>query len=231
MIRLKYLTLSACALFVLGVVGCGSDNNSAGGGGSGGAAGRGGSTGEAGSAAGTTGTAGAAGSAVAGSGGGATAGTGGAAGGSAGHGGSAGGTAGAAAGHGGSAGGHAGAGGAGGNAAACRLNDACTPGETCVNVCTRGLRVECACPASGQYLCSTVNCPRMDAGTPDASTDGGMIVCAAGTSTGDPCDPRTDETCDTMCSATNHTNRTCLCAPINNNRGQWACSVLNACTP
>ena len=91
--------------------------------------------------------------------------------------------------------------------------------------------MECACPASGQYLCSTVACPAPDAGAPDASTDGGMAVCMPGTTSGDTCDPRTDDVCDTTCSTTSHMNRTCLCAPISGNRGQWACTALNACTP
>jgi hypothetical protein len=105
----------------------------------------------------------------------------------------------------------------------------CTAGETCQGTCnTRGLRLECACPVSGQYLCATVMCPS----TTDGGTDGGTPTCDPGTSTGDNCNPNTDEVCETTCSATTMMNRTCLCAPTGGgNRGQWACTALNQCTP
>lgn len=112
----------------------------------------------------------------------------------------------------------------------CRAMEQCTTGETCQGTCnTRGLRLECACPASGQFLCATVMCPS----TTDGGTDGGTPTCDPGTSTGDNCNPNTDEICDTTCSATTRMNRTCLCAPTGggNNRGQWACTALNMCTP
>jgi hypothetical protein len=112
--------------------------------------------------------------------------------------------------------------------------DPCTAGDTCEGTCSaRGLQLQCACPASGQYLCASVRCT-VDAGTGGAGgADGGTPTCAAGTSTGDNCDPRTDDVCDTNCSAATMMNRTCLCAPTNNagTRGQWACTALNSCTP
>src|SRR5437764_1278264 len=78
MTRLKYLTLSACTLFVIGVVGCGSDNNNAGtgNGGHGGTTGAAGHGGTGGGNAGTGGGAAGTGGGAAGTGGGA-AGTGG----------------------------------------------------------------------------------------------------------------------------------------------------------
>jgi hypothetical protein len=250
MTRLTYLAASTCTLFALGLIGCGG-GGSGGTGGSGQAgttqvgghvgSGGGGTSGGAGqSAGGAGGTAGGAGTAGATAGAGGKAGTGGGAagtlgsGGSAGHpaGGNGGHPAGGAGGRGtGGGGGAAGHGGAGGAAFMCRAMEACTPGETCEGACNRtGLRIECACLISGQLACQTGMCPMPDAGTPDASTDGGTPTCAAGTSTGDTCDTRTDDLCETTCSATSHMNRTCLCSG-NGNRGQWACTALRACTP
>ena len=61
----------------------------------------------------------------------------------------------------------------------CRAGDQCTAGDTCQGTCNgRGLQLECACPASGMYLCQTVMC---QTGT-DGGTDGGFPTCPAGTS-------------------------------------------------
>ena len=111
----------------------------------------------------------------------------------------------------------------------CEAMETCTLGQTCEGTCNRqGLRLECACPASGQLLCTTTRCP-VDAGT---GTDGGTPTCPTGTSTGDTCNTSNDEVCNTTCSATSMMNRTCLCAPTGSGtRGQWACTALMDCTP
>ena len=155
--------------------------------------------------------------------------------GNAGTGGGSAGTGGGAAGRGGAGGGTAGRGGAGGTGAGgtgglmCQAMETCTPGATCEGTCNRqGLRLECACPTSGQLLCTTTRCP-VDAGT---GTDGGTPTCPTGTSTGDNCNTSDDEVCNTTCSATSMMNRTCLCAPTGSGtRGQWACTTLMDCTP
>jgi len=215
--------------------------------------GSGGDTGGTGATAGTGGGAAGTGGGAAGTGGGA-AGTGGAGGaggrggnngmgnggrggnnGNAGTGGGSAGTGGGAAGRGGAGGGAAGRGGAGGTGAGgtgglmCEAMETCTLGQTCEGTCNRqGLRLECACPASGQLLCTTTRCP-VDAGT---GTDGGTPTCPTGTSTGDNCNTSDDEVCNTTCSATSMMNRTCLCAPTGSGtRGQWACTTLMDCTP
>jgi hypothetical protein len=109
---------------------------------------------------------------------------------------------------------------------------ACTLGETCEGNCnTRGLRLECACPASGEYLCQTTMCTP-DGGASDGGADGGTPTCQAGTGTGDNCDPQTDDLCETQCSSGTRMNRTCLCSPVGSGqRGQWACTANMACTP
>jgi len=202
----------------------GGGTTGGGGGTAGASAGRGGTGGTAGGgSAGSSGTTGTAGS---------SAGRGGA---TAGAGGGSAGTGGGAAGRGGAGGGTAGRGGAGGTGAGgtgglmCQAMETCTPGATCEGTCNRqGLRLECACPTSGQLLCTTTRCP-VDAGT---GTDGGTPTCPTGTSTGDNCNTSDDEVCNTTCSATSMMNRTCLCAPTGSGtRGQWACTTLMDCTP
>jgi hypothetical protein len=113
----------------------------------------------------------------------------------------------------------------------CQAMETCTPGDTCEGTCNRqGLRLVCACPTNGELLCTTMRCP-MDAGADTGADGGGTPTCAAGTSTGDNCDPQTDDVCDTTCSATTMMNRTCLCAPTGGGqRGQWACTALMDCT-
>ncbi|HMF44357.1 MAG TPA: hypothetical protein VKQ32_26975, partial [Polyangia bacterium] len=159
--------------------------------------------------------------------GGGNAGTGG---GNAGTGGGNAGTGGGNGGRGGGAGGRGGGGGGGAGGNACRAGDTCTTGDTCTGACNaRGLQIECACPASGQYLCQTVMCTTdMDAGT-----DGGTTTCPAGTMSGDNCSTATDDICQTTCSAVTMMNRTCLCTPAGGggNRGQWACTVMMMCMP
>jgi len=202
-------------------------------------AGAGGDTGGTGATAGTGGGAAGTGGGAAGTGGGA-AGTGGRGGnngmGNGGRGGTNGmGNAGTGGGNAGTGGGAAGRGGTGGSGAGgtgglmCEAMGTCTPGNTCEGTCNRqGLRLECACPASGEFLCTTTRCP-MDAGT---GTDGGNPTCPTGTSTGDTCNTSNDEVCNTTCSATSMMNRTCLCAPTGGGtRGQWACTALMDCTP
>src|SRR4029078_13524878 len=103
-----------------------------------------------------------------------------------------------------------------------RAMEQCTTGETCQGTCnTRGLRLECPCAGGGQFLCAAVQCPT----TTDGRTDGGTPTCPAGTSTGDNCDPQTDEVCDTTCSATTRMNLTCPCPPTGGgNRARCAVS-------
>ena len=251
------LSACAVFVFALSAISCGGDGykgpGSGGTTGRGGAsagtsgtgmAGTGGDTGGSGGDTGGTGATAGTGGGAAGTGGGA-AGTGGGAAGAGGAGGSGGtngmgnggrgGNAGTGGGSAGTGGGAAGRGGAGGTGAGgtgglmCQAMETCTAGETCEGTCNRqGLRLECACPASGQLLCTTTRCP-MDAGT---GTDGGTPTCPTGTSTGDTCNTSNDEVCNTTCSATSMMNRTCLCAPTGSGtRGQWACTALMDCTP